>query len=110
MENSNNTLIYPKKSSIITEMVSIIPKEFEMPVMVLVFAFFAIVVALVFSKFSSAKEVQQPLTKESHTSPVKSSPTNSTVTTNGTPIEKKTGTIMTPAGRRSARLVRRKED
>jgi hypothetical protein len=28
----------------------------------------------------------------------------------GTPIEKKVGSVMTPGGRRSARLARRKED
>jgi len=107
MENSNDTLIYPNRSNI-TEMSSIIPKEFEVPVMVFVFIFLAIAVALGLSKFSSTNKVQFE-TKESVKSPVKSLP-NSTVTTNGTPIEKKTGTIMTPAGRRSARLVRRKED
>ena len=32
------------------------------------------------------------------------------VTKSGTPINEKTGTVMTPAGRRSARLARRKED
>lgn len=40
-------------------------------------------------------------------SPVKG---DATVASNGTPLDKKTGTVMTPAGRRSARLARRKED
>tara|TARA_B110001450_G_C17511759_1_gene436706 strand:+ start:608 stop:724 length:117 start_codon:yes stop_codon:yes gene_type:complete len=35
---------------------------------------------------------------------------DATVAGNGTPLDKKTGTVMTPAGRRSARLARRKED
>ena len=54
---------------------------------------------------TKGKAVQFESKEGSFKSPVKSGP-NST----STPIDKKTGTIMTPAGRRSARLARRKED
>ena len=56
---------------------------------------------------SGKKEVQfDSSTETTFMSPVKSD----AVTKNGTPINEKTGTVMTPAGRRSARLARRKED
>ena len=32
------------------------------------------------------------------------------ISKSGTPINEKTGTVMTPAGRRSARIARRKEE
>ena len=71
----------------------------------------AIVIVLGLTKFSSskqgAKEVQfDSSTEMSFKSPVKSDAVSKT----GTPVNEKTGTVMTPAGRRSARLARRKED
>ena len=57
------------------------------------------------SNKDGAKEVQFD-SSSSFKSPVKSD----VVTKTGTPIIEKTGTVMTPAGRRSARLARRKED
>ena len=70
-----------------------------------------IVIIFVLKSSSSAKdevkEVQfDPSSEPSFKSPVKSD----SVTKTGTPINEKTGTVMTPAGRRSARLARRKED
>ena len=68
----------------------------------------AIVIIFGITKSSSTKkEVQfNPSTEVTFKSPVK----NENVTKTGTPINEKTGTVMTPAGRRSARLARRKED
>mmetsp|Transcript_15692 Transcript_15692/g.32250 ORF Transcript_15692/g.32250 Transcript_15692/m.32250 type:complete len:113 (-) Transcript_15692:321-659(-) len=98
----------------LTEMDELIPKELQMPVGIAI-GVFVIGIILGLTKFSAAKkeevkEVQfDPSTTEaSFISPVKSK--SAAVTNNGTPIQEKTGTVMTPAGRRSARLARRKED
>jgi len=72
-------------------------------------------IVLGLSKFSSAQQEAKAVqfetsteasTKASFKSPVKSAQ----VTNDGTPINQKVGTVQTPAGRRSARLARRKED
>lgn len=69
-----------------------------------------IVVGLVLTKFSSKQDTKEDEFGSSPNISFKSPVKSDTTTKNGTPINEKTGTVMTPAGRRSARLARRKED
>eukprot|EP00536_Pseudo-nitzschia_multiseries_P014981 jgi/Psemu1/311610/fgenesh1_kg.797_\ len=70
----------------------------------------ALVIAIGLAKFSSTNkekdEMKVQFVASTPATPVKSA----SVTESGTPIAQKTGTVFTPAGRRSARLARRKED
>jgi len=77
----------------------------------------AIIFVLGLTKFSSGKKEMNAAKVQFDASatvafatPVKSKLQSATVTESGTPINQKTGTVFTPAGRRSARLARRKED
>lgn len=96
---SNNT------TSDIAKMDKFLPKELQMPVGI---AIVVLVIAIIFGlkKTSSKDEAKEVQFEASFKSPVKPD----SVSKAGTPINEKTGTVMTPAGRRSARLARRKED
>lgn len=101
---SNNTVLD------ITEMDQFIPTELQMAVGIAI-GVLAIVIILGLTKSSSAKQDKKEVQFDSSTEPSFKSPVKAeTVTKSGTPINEKTGTVMTPAGRRSARLARRKED
>ena len=72
---------------------------------------FLFVIAM--SRLSAKKETTVELEASADSTPVKKSPRKK----RSTPLAKKTGTVMTPAGRRSARIAasstkkpRRKED
>ena len=63
---------------------------------------------LAMSRISSKKDEKAVQFEASSATP--STPNSTPRKSRGTPIENKTGSVMTPGGRRSARLARRKED
>ncbi|KAG7337359.1 hypothetical protein IV203_034752 [Nitzschia inconspicua] len=89
-----------------------VPPELQLP-LVIVIGLLGFLAVLGFSKLS-AKSDSKLTSNNKKKTVVPSSPAPSTPTTrsSGTPLEQKTGTVMTPAGRRSARIARtrRKED
>eukprot|EP00533_Pseudo-nitzschia_delicatissima_P015836 CAMPEP_0197263598 /NCGR_PEP_ID=MMETSP1432-20130617/1272_1 /TAXON_ID=44447 /ORGANISM="Pseudo-nitzschia delicatissima, Strain UNC1205" /LENGTH=106 /DNA_ID=CAMNT_0042728119 /DNA_START=31 /DNA_END=351 /DNA_ORIENTATION=+ len=93
-------------SFVINEMDQYIPKELQMPVGIAIGVLALVIIFGITKVSSSKKEVQFNSAAVTFKSPEKADK----VTKSGTPINEKTGTVMTPAGRRSARLARRKED
>mmetsp|Transcript_8600 Transcript_8600/g.18563 ORF Transcript_8600/g.18563 Transcript_8600/m.18563 type:complete len:116 (-) Transcript_8600:1807-2154(-) len=113
---SPQTILMNSTRTTIDEMDQLIPKELQMPVGIAI-GVLAIIFVLGLTKFSSGKKEMNAAKVQFDASatvafatPVKSKLQSATVTESGTPINQKTGTVFTPAGRRSARLARRKED
>mmetsp|Transcript_13442 Transcript_13442/g.24129 ORF Transcript_13442/g.24129 Transcript_13442/m.24129 type:complete len:110 (+) Transcript_13442:110-439(+) len=90
----------------------IIPKELQLPIVIVV-GLLGFLLVLGLSKLSARSDPKAVQFDKKSSAAAPSTPMKTpTKKDGGTPIEEKTGTVMTPAGRRSARIARtrRKED